>query len=64
VRRRPVVRRTRRAEDDLIDIWTFIAAHNPRAADQVLDDLDGRSCLLAEFPEIGQARPDIAEGLR
>ena len=62
--RRRILRLTQRAEDDLIAIWTYIATHNPRAADQLLDDIDTKARLLSEFPEIGQARPDIAEGLR
>jgi toxin ParE1/3/4 len=32
--------RTDRAEEDLIDIWTYIALDNERAADRVLDVLE------------------------
>jgi toxin ParE1/3/4 len=32
--------RTDRAEEDLIDIWTYIALDNERAADGVLDVLE------------------------
>jgi len=34
----PVIRRTARAEDDLVDIWIEIAHENPDAADRLLDD--------------------------
>jgi toxin ParE1/3/4 len=32
--------RTRRAEEDLIEIWTFIAQDDVTAADQLLDRID------------------------
>ena len=60
----PVVRRTARAEDDLVDIWLYVAQDNPDAADRVLEDLDHRCFLLADNPHLGRARPDIAQDLR
>ena len=33
----PAVRRTARAEDDLVDIWLYIAEDNPNAADRFLE---------------------------
>lgn len=60
----PIVRRTSEAEEDLIDIWLYIAQDNPVAADQLLDDLDDKCFLLAENPLLGPARPDIAPELR
>lgn len=33
-----VIQRTAQAEEDLIEIWIYIAQDNPRAADRVLDD--------------------------
>ena len=60
----PVVRRTARAEDDLVDIWLYVAQDNPDAADRVLEDLDRRCALLAGNPHMGRARPDIAQDVR
>ncbi|HKT54249.1 MAG TPA: type II toxin-antitoxin system RelE/ParE family toxin [Caulobacteraceae bacterium] len=57
-------RRTARAEEDLIDIWPYIARDNLGAADRLLDRLDQACELLAENPRLGPARPDLAEGLR
>lgn len=34
------VRYTRRAREDLLDIWAYIAADNPTAADRVYDRID------------------------
>lgn len=56
--------RTAQAEIDLINIWTFIAADNPNAADNLLRALDKKSQLLCQNPEIGVSRDDIAENLR
>ena len=60
----PVIQRTAQAEEDLIDIWLYIAQDNPAAADRLLDKIDGKIRLLAEQPAIGRAREDIAPDLR
>ncbi len=56
--------RTRRARQDLIDIWQHIAEENAVAADNVLDRVDERSSELLDHPELGPARDDIRPGLR
>jgi toxin ParE1/3/4 len=60
----PGFTRTALAEDDLVDIWLYIAEDNPRAADALLDNIDRKCDLLAQNPQLGQARPDIAPELR
>ena len=55
---------TRAARDDLIDIWTHIAADDPTAADRILDRLDEVASHLADNPQMGPARDDIRPGLR
>ena len=57
-------RKTARAEEDLIDIWLYIAQDNPDAADNLLDTIEEKGQLLAENPELGQTRPDIADEFR
>jgi toxin ParE1/3/4 len=64
MRRRGILRRTRQAEEDLVGIWIYIAADNPGAADRLLDEIESKAQLLAVNPELGQARPDIADELR
>ena len=59
-----VIQRTTQAEEDLIDIWIYIAQDNPGAADRVLDDIDERFHALADNPSMGRLRPDIAPELR
>ncbi len=60
----PVVRRTAQAEEDLIEIWIYIAQDNPAAADRLIDKFDSKFFLLAEQPALGPAREDIAPELR
>ena len=60
----PVVVRSDAAAEDLIDIWLYVAGDDPLAADALLDRL-GHACdLLAEHPEMGRDRQELARGLR
>ena len=59
-----VLQKTAQAEEDLIDIWLYIAQDNPAAADDLLDTFEEKGWLLADNPKLGQARPDIAEEFR
>ncbi len=56
--------KTAQAEDDLIDIWLYIAQDNPAAADKLLDTIEEKGQLLADNPKLGQERPDIEKDLR
>ena len=55
---------TARAEDDLSEIWLYIARDNPIAADGLLNTIDRACAQLAEYPKLGPVRPDIAADLR
>jgi toxin ParE1/3/4 len=55
---------SRRAEEELRQIWRHIAAGNPAAADRLLLRLDEKLQLLRDFPGIGTLRDDIRPGLR
>jgi toxin ParE1/3/4 len=58
------ISRTAQAEEDLIEIWGYVALHNERAADRLLDRFEARWRLLATQPYSGMARDDIAQGVR
>ena len=58
------VRITPLAELDLEEIWFFIAQDDPVAADRLLDLLENKCNLLADNPQMGPARADIAKDLR
>jgi len=57
-------RRTEAAENDLLAIWRYIAEDKPQAATRLLRTIDEKCGLLAENPQMGSARPDIAPQLR
>lgn len=52
------------AEADLDDIWWNIAQDNPDAADRLLDSIDERCVILAQFPYIGISRDELLPDLR
>ena len=60
----PDIRRTAQAEEDLIDLWLYIAQDNPSAADHLLDEIEDKFLLLVANPRLGPARPDIAPDCR
>jgi toxin ParE1/3/4 len=60
----PTIKRTAQAEEDLIDIWLYIARDSAPAAGRVLDEIEEKFILLADQSFLGPAHPDIAPGLR
>ncbi|WP_159728118.1 type II toxin-antitoxin system RelE/ParE family toxin [Methylosinus sp. Ce-a6] len=56
---------TRRARDDLFDIWLYISGRNSETfADTVLDRIEQSCARLKQHPQLGPARPDIASDAR
>ena len=41
-------------EEDLIEIWIYIAQDNPGAADRVLDNIEERFYALSDNPLMGR----------
>lgn len=58
------VRRHPLAVEDLDEIWLTIASDNQRAADRLVEQVYAAETLIAEFPEIGEARPEFGGGVR
>ena len=59
------VRLSQLARRDLLEIWLHIAADKgPDTADHWVDRIEARCRQLAEFPESGPPRPDIADDAR
>jgi toxin ParE1/3/4 len=59
-----LVRLAQLADLDLDAIRDYIGQHNPRAADNVLDQLFETLERLANEPELGEQRNDLAQNLR
>jgi toxin ParE1/3/4 len=51
-------------EQDLLEIWLYIAEDSPVNADRFLDKLNEKAKKLSEFPQMGTERPEIAEHVR
>ena len=58
------VRHTPESRDDLIDIWVFVAERSRSAADRLMDSVREKCQLLAESPELGRGREELAPSLR
>jgi toxin ParE1/3/4 len=52
------------AARDLEEIGDFLFTHNPQAAVEIVERFWKVSRMLRENPKLGQARPDLSEGLR
>ena len=59
-----IIQRTAQVEEDLIELWVYIAQDNPAAADRLLDNIEQCFFMLANNPLMGRLRPDIAAELR
>ncbi|WP_449220359.1 type II toxin-antitoxin system RelE/ParE family toxin [Tistrella mobilis] len=56
--------RSRRADRDLIEIWSYIAQENPDAADRTLDLIERHWWRLARYPESGATVGARLPGIR
>jgi|TARA_B110000090_G_C13304793_1_gene417210 toxin ParE1/3/4 len=52
------------SEEDLIDIWLYIAEDQPVNADRLLDRLNEAMIKLTEMPKMGVERSELIKGLR
>jgi toxin ParE1/3/4 len=57
-------RLSRQAEQDLEDIWVYVAQTDEIAADLLIAKLLDKFPMLATFPDMGKKRDDLLEGLR
>ena len=58
-------RLSRLAEQDLEEIWSYVAEDaSPTTADRLIDAIFDRFELLVERPRMGRSRPEFGEGVR
>jgi toxin ParE1/3/4 len=53
-----------RATDDLAEIWDYIADDSETQADLFIDTIDRKLRLLAQQPNLGRSRHELAENMR
>jgi toxin ParE1/3/4 len=58
------IERSAQAEQDLLDIWMYIAEDSPRAADRLLDYFHSTLQMLARNPFMGKLHNELSIGLR
>ncbi len=56
--------RTSAAKADLANIWSYVAADNPQAADKLLAQIDAMFELIGQNPNLGFSIEGIKLGLR
>ncbi|MBD2364182.1 type II toxin-antitoxin system RelE/ParE family toxin [Anabaena minutissima FACHB-250] len=57
-------RLSQQAEQDLEDIWTYLAQQNQIAADKQIAQILNRFPMLAQFPDMGKKRDDLMKELK
>ena len=58
------IHRRKRAKADLDSIWTYIAADNGEAAEELLDRFGTVFEMLVQNPLAGRPRPDLGQNVR
>jgi toxin ParE1/3/4 len=56
--------RSAQSEEDLVNIWRYIAADNPTAATRWLERIERRIQSLANFPFLGEQQLQFGEYTR
>ena len=52
------------AEEDLKEIWAYIAEHNTKAAAKIIKEITGKFAILRDYPHIGQEQDKLLVNLR
>lgn len=60
----PHVLRTVQAELDLLEIWGAVARRSPQKADRLTEAIEEKCRLVAQFPEMGRSREELAPSVR
>ncbi|MDB5440242.1 MAG: plasmid stabilization protein [Caulobacteraceae bacterium] len=55
---------TQQAEEDLLEIWSHLAADNPGAADHMIHGLAEAFEQVSDHPPIGRPAFEIRQGMR
>jgi toxin ParE1/3/4 len=58
------INRRKQAKADLDSIWTYIAANNVKAAEELLDRIGAVFEILVKNPHAGRPRPELGLNLR
>lgn len=56
--------RSSAAQSDILEIWDYISADSPGAADRMIDRIAATVAMLQEHPLAGRQRSELADELR
>ena len=52
------------AEEDLKEIWAYVAEHNTEAAGKLIKEITGKFAVLRDYPHIGREQNKLLVNLR
>lgn len=52
------------AEEDLREIWAYVAEHNAEAASKIIKEITGKFAVLRDYPEMGRKQDSLLVNLR
>ncbi|HMF57221.1 MAG TPA: type II toxin-antitoxin system RelE/ParE family toxin [Pyrinomonadaceae bacterium] len=55
----PIVKVAAAAEEDLKEIWTYIAEHNTEAASKLIKEITRRLAILRDHPQMGREQTEL-----
>jgi toxin ParE1/3/4 len=59
-----VVKVAAAAEEDLLEIWAYVADHNGEAANKLIKEITGKFVVLRDYPEMGREQTRLLINLR
>src|ERR671939_582029 len=60
----PIVKVAAAAEEDLKEIWAYVAEYNPDAAGKLIKEITGKFALLRDHPQMGREQDKLLVDLR
>jgi toxin ParE1/3/4 len=60
----PVIKVSAAAEEDLKEIWAYVAEKNPEAAGKLIREITGRFSVLRDHPHMGREQDKLLVNLR
>lgn len=60
----PVIKVAAAAEEDLKEIWAYVAESNPEAANRLIKEITRRFAILRDHPHVGREQDKLLVNLR
>lgn len=60
----PIVKVAAAAEEDLKEIWAYVAENNSEAASKLIKEITSKFALLRDYPQMGREQHNLLVNLR